>query len=88
MASATVHGIRFSRVHEPEECVGRHCIVHNPLSTHMDDWPVIYRSDRNLFERVCKHGVGHPDRSQEDYWVETKQEHMVIHGCCGCCLSS
>lgn len=54
----------------------------------MRDWPLHWREDRPLpiFERVCEHGVGHPDPDQEDYWRETDQLWQMIHACCGCCV--
>lgn len=42
-----------------------------------------WRPDRGIMERVCEHGVGHPDpddvKVQAGGWTET------IHGCDGCC---
>lgn len=85
MTTATIHGIEFNSVHHPSECKGRHCIVHWPVHTHMDDWPVVYRADRGIWERKCPHGIGHPDPSQFDYWQETGQMFEAVHGCDGCC---
>lgn len=52
------------------------------------DWAVdqIVRWDKgNLVEDICKHGVGHPNRT----WMEKHDpdgEHgFGIHGCDGCC---
>lgn len=43
-----------------------------------------WRSDRGIMERICRHGVGHPDPDDpalkgKDGWAE------AVHGCDGCC---
>jgi hypothetical protein len=60
----------------------------------MDSWPLHYRADRGIFERICKHSVGHPDLSQVPYWEETDQMYQTVHGCHideetgrGCCAA-
>jgi hypothetical protein len=47
----------------------------------MSGWPLHYRLDRNIFERICKHGAGHPDPDQLPYWEETDQMYQTVHGC-------
>ena len=65
-------------VHAKHTCKGKNCIIHNPSNHHMKDWDLIWRNDRNCFERLChEHGVGHPDPDDIN--------HDGIHGCCGCC---
>lgn len=77
-----IPGLVFPNTHLPSDCEGRHCIVHNPKHTHMDDWPLHWRSDRGLyFERICPHGVGHPDPSQFDYWNLQGRVYETVHGC-------
>ena len=65
--------------HAAFECREENCVVHNPSDHHMRTWPINYRMDRGITERICKHGIGHPDpdciRAKED----------SIHGCDGCC---
>lgn len=65
------------RVHDSAACAGRNCVVHNPSDHHMRDWPTHFRNDRGITERICPHGVGHPD--PDDPTEDT------IHGCDGCC---
>lgn len=72
-------------VHPPFMCEGRTCVIHNPTDHHMREWHLHWRWDRGIFERICKHGVGHPDPDQFDYWRETYQEWQAVHGCDGCC---
>lgn len=80
-------GIRLANVHAPYLCEGRHCIIHNPVHTHMDDWPLHWRDDRGIFERICPHGVGHPDPSEFDFWAEIGRDWEQVHGCDGCCAT-
>jgi hypothetical protein len=77
--------IVLANVHPGELCAGRPCPIHNQTDHHMRDWPLLWRDDRGIFERVCPHGVGHPDPDQLDYWRETGQDAQAIHGCEGCC---
>ena len=65
-------------VHPLSACVGRPCVIHNPSDHHMQDWPTHWREDRHMMERLCPHGVGHPD--PDDITEDT------VHGCDGCCL--
>lgn len=73
-------------VHSPNKCAGHPCVIHNPTMHHMRSWPLHWRSDRGIFERICVHGVGHPDPDQAQYWRETNQECQGVHGCDGCCV--
>ena len=79
-------GTVLHNVHSSASCAGDHCVIHNPLHTHMDSWPLIWRDDRGIFERIDPLGCGHPDPSQYDYWTATKQEWQTVHGCSGLCI--
>lgn len=81
-----VEGINLTKVHPMDNCAGRPCVIHNPTEHHMRRWELLWRDDRQIFERLCvRHGVGHPDPDQFDYWRETRQMWQAVHGCCGCC---
>lgn len=70
-------------VHSVEVCSGR-CALHHPSDHHMRDWKLIWRTDRHILERICPHGVGHPD--PDDQFVGLPDpESQGIHGCDGCC---
>jgi len=75
----------FSKVHNPAQCEGRDCPIHNPTDHTMRDWPLHWRADRGLVERICAHGIGHPDPDQFPWWDTTNREYETIHGCCGVC---
>jgi hypothetical protein len=76
-------------VHAPERCAGAACCIHNPTDHPMRDFPQYWRSDRQLMERLCPHGIGHPDPDDIDYKRRTRGEELAryesIHGCDGCC---
>lgn len=79
-----LRGAKLGGVHLRSNCTGR-CVIHNPSDHHMRDWHLLWRYDRSIFERICEHGVGHPDPDQGDYWKATGQEYQGVHGCDGCC---
>lgn len=71
----------ISRVHPPAQCSGRHCTIHNRSNHRMRGWPQSYRSDTGVMERICEHGIGHPD--PDSPWPEG--DRRWVHGCDGCC---
>lgn len=64
-------------IHFIDKCKGAHCVIHNPSDHMMRSFPTHWRSDRHIMERICPHGIGHPD--PDDI---TKDG---VHGCDGCC---
>lgn len=86
--------IDLTRFHPASACAGP-CPLHNPSDHHMVDWPLNWRPDRYIFERICEHGIGHPDpdslawKNHVAGYVE--QPHLLYqpddgtHGCDGCC---
>lgn len=55
----------------------------------MYGWPQHWRNDRKFMERLCKHGIGHPDPDQMDFLRRAYDTDYVaaqgVHGCDGCC---
>lgn len=80
----TINGVDFVFVHDKEKCLGEWCIFHNPMVP-LEKRNLLYRSDRNMFEDTCVHGVGHPSPEQFGYWTKTNQEYQCVHGCDSCC---
>lgn len=80
-------GTTLYNVHERSDTCEQSCVIHNPLTNHMSDWQLHWRNDRGIFERICPHGIGHPEPSQYPYWDATHQGHQKVHGCDGCCVS-
>jgi hypothetical protein len=80
-------GGRFLRTHKPDKCKGPTCVIHNPSDHHMREWPLNWRGDRGLMERICEHGVGHPDPDDIAFKVSLGLNSEDVHGCDGCCAS-
>ena len=73
-------------VHDKKMCAGEHCCIHNPSDHHMKNWPTHWRDDRGLMERLCKHGIGHPDPDDLAFKKRNSlPDAKGIHGCDGCC---
>ncbi len=88
-ATEGVFGMEVGRVlvqhHPVRDCAGRNCCIHNPSDHHMVEWPLVWREDRQLMERRCTHGVGHPDPDSIRYGRQFAGRDMGVHGCDGCC---
>lgn len=84
-------GGRKLKVHTADKCAGQTCVVHNPSDHHMRSWPLSWRGDRYLMERMCEHGVGHPDPDHIDFIQRTRGDEAARcearHGCDGCCAA-
>lgn len=79
-------GKAWLRIHGAERCKGQPCPFHNPSDHALSGAPMNVRMDRNaLVERMCEHGVGHPDPDSVDYFETVGKTGMGIHGCDGCC---
>lgn len=68
--------------HSASQCKGNRCTIHNRSDHRMRSFPQHWRSDRQIMERICPHGIGHPD--PDEYRVLTGADRGV-HGCDGCC---
>jgi hypothetical protein len=68
-------------VHEADRCIGEYCTVHNKSDHSMRSFPQHWRGDRGIMERICPHGIGHPD--PDSPWPANSAE--WVHGCDGCC---
>lgn len=87
-ANETTRRILEEHSHSPESCEPP-CALHAPSEHHMLDWPLNYRWDRGLLERICPCGIGHPD---PDHMARVERlrgkefaEAEGVHGCCGHC---
>lgn len=82
--------LKTGRWHEEiDDCRKFGCCIHNPTDHHMRGFALNWRSDRQLMERICPHGVGHPDPDHLAWVRRTKGKNSDImdrvHGCDGCC---
>lgn len=72
--------------HPESSCAGQDaCPIHHLTNHHMRHMPQVFRADNGLMERICEHGIGHPDPDGLHYFTERGIEGMDVHGCCGCC---
>lgn len=83
------------------DCTGRHfsvhkrtvdcdidgCAIHNPSYHPLSDAKQYMRVDKGyLIERICDHGVGHPDPDSASFMAKNGWGKGIwIHGCDGCC---
>jgi hypothetical protein len=67
-------------VHADGSCLGKYCTIHNMSNHHMRSFPQHWRNDRRIMERICPHGIGHPDPDDPT--------NNRIHGCDGCCYTN
>ncbi len=79
-------------VHSKAACrleSAEHCVIHNPSEHSMRKFPTHWRPDRRLMERICPHGVGHPDPDCLAYTEYLRGPDYArtesVHGCDGCC---
>jgi hypothetical protein len=83
-------GFETITVHDrSENCQTYGCVIHNPSKHPMSDFPLHWRYDVKLMERICPHGVGHPDPDAIEFTrrsigAETARV-RANHGCDGCC---
>ena len=74
---------------EKPDCHEHNCVIHNPSKHSMNQFPLHWRGDRGLMERICPHGIGHPDPDDLAFKERTRgKDHASaesIHGCDGCC---
>lgn len=82
MEPVTLTGGQVLLVHHESLCRMGFCSVHRPSVHPLASAPLYWRSDRRIMERVCEHGIGHPD--PDDLKVRTWPSEAV-HGCDGCC---
>jgi hypothetical protein len=77
----------LTNVHPASACAKQSwgCWIHNPLPHALSHAPVVWRSDRQFAERICEHGIGHPDPQDVLYNRRVLGRDIAVHGCDGCC---
>jgi hypothetical protein len=73
---------RIMYTHDEGTCYGEFCTIHNRSEHSMRSFPQNWRGDSGIMERICAHGIGHPD---PDEYKLIGQPHLKTHGCDGCC---
>jgi hypothetical protein len=74
------YGQDLYNVHDRRKCWGPNCPIHAPSTKARLIGKLKWRTDSGFFERICIHGIGHPDPDQ------VLQDGEGIHGCDGCCV--
>ena len=85
-------GRKVGNVHSARQCEGRPCVIHAPSDHVMRGFPTHLRIPGPFdikqmhMERICPHGVGHPDPDDAAYQRSLGPNMSVdVHGCDGCC---
>ena len=60
------------------------CAIHAPSYHSMREWPQLMR-ETYLIERLCSHGIGHPDPDSVAFLNRRGDDGWGAHGCDGCC---
>jgi len=85
----TETGQRILNVHRAGDCSGGNCPIHNPSEHYLADAPRHYVGDKQLMERVCEHGVHHPDPDALAHLARVHGAEWAaeigVHTCDGCC---
>lgn len=72
---------KLHNVHPAGTCAGEFCVIHKWSNHAMVSFPQFWREDKRMMERICPHGIGHPD--PDEYRLDIAGR--GIHGCDGCC---
>jgi len=88
LGAKTVRRPSREHYHHEAKCAGYACPIHNPSDHAMRDLPKSIR-ESGLIERICSHGIGHPDPDSVAYFERISPPQQKgswdIHGCDGCC---
>ena len=77
---ALEHGTQYLFCHDEGTCRGEYCTLHNRSNHAMRSFPQNWRGDKGIMERICSHGVGHPDPDEIHLDINGRD----VHGCDGC----
>jgi hypothetical protein len=75
---------RLTNIHDAGTCLKEYCSIHNWSDHPLKNAPQKWREDKGLMERICKHGVGHPDPDE----IGLEYGGRGVHGCDGCCVEA
>jgi hypothetical protein len=83
MSDLTFLGGSLLETHDAEACAGEWCCLHNPSDHPLNRNALCWRG--HVMERICDHGIGHPDPDDLAWRRRTNQPVHGVHGCDGCC---
>lgn len=91
MSELELYDGRILRTHEPDQCAGPVCCIHNPSDHPLRDAPADWWA-YGLLLRICPHNLSHPDPDSLDYLRDECRFMLVeavssshIDRCDGCC---
>jgi hypothetical protein len=70
--------------HNSLECLGQWCAIHRPMPGPWKSWPRWWRDDKQIMERICPCGIGHPVAEMQEHAIRIGETWRLVHGCCGC----
>lgn len=71
--------------HGPDECWGDWCCLHKPSKHNLSEAPLRWNDNQRLMERLCPHGLGHPDPDGLAAERRIGRDPVAAHDCDGCC---
>jgi hypothetical protein len=81
-------GTELIQVHPEWACVTESpdgCPIHAPSDHHMVAWDMHWNNETRLVERICAHGLLHPDPDSAAWWA--RHGYRWPHPCaCRCCV--
>ncbi|KQO98893.1 hypothetical protein [Leifsonia sp. Leaf264] len=90
----TGFGSGVLRTHARSQCSGTPCCLHAPSDHPLTGSPMSWLDDRMMMERICEHGIHHPDPDDLDYKRRVLNPALYLagdyetHDCDGCCVPS
>jgi len=84
--SPAVGNMSLAAPHDPALCAGRTCSRHHPSLHHMRTWPRVWRQSYGYSDRMCPHGLGHPDPDDVVH-LQALGGARTAHACDGCCIA-
>jgi len=74
------------QTHHSRDCKGENCSIHNPSSHKLDKARQVWDDENKLMQRVCEHGLKHPDFDDVKFNKDAKSNaNYGKHNCDGCC---
>lgn len=67
------------------ECQEHGCPIHNPSDRAVAIGTTHYNTERQRMDRVCEHGLAHPDPDSQDWRERHFGDRDDEHDCDGCC---
>jgi hypothetical protein len=80
-----LHDGRLMTVHAIGTCSGPYCCVHNPSDHPLRNLPLYWVPFGAVMERVCAHGIRHPDPDDVAHWRRLYGDRAADARAAHCC---